>query len=100
MPPEPQDMESRTKVPARANTESITSCGLSHNYRTDEGATEFKPLASDQKIKLAFDHSFDPTAFLVAGVFAGSSMAEINIALSAKARKALANTTVVHLPIR
>lgn len=46
------------------------------NYRADEGATEFKPLTSDQKFKLAFDDSFDPTAFLVAGVFAGSSMAQ------------------------
>jgi hypothetical protein len=34
------------------------------NYRTDEGATEFEPLTPDQKFKLAFDDSFDPTAFL------------------------------------
>jgi hypothetical protein len=46
------------------------------NYRSDEGATEFHPLMPDQKFKLAFDDSFDPTAFLVAGVFAGSSMAQ------------------------
>ena len=46
------------------------------NYRTDEGTTEFHPLMPDQKFKLAFDDSFDPTAFLVAGVFAGSSMAQ------------------------
>ena len=46
------------------------------NYRTDEGATEFQPLTPDQKFKLAFDDSFDPTAFLVAGVFARSSMAQ------------------------
>jgi len=46
------------------------------NYRSDEGATEFQPLTPDQKFKLAFDDSFDPTAFLVAGVFAGSSMAQ------------------------
>jgi hypothetical protein len=29
-----------------------------------------------QKFKLAFDDSFDPTAFLVAGVFAGSAMVQ------------------------
>jgi len=46
------------------------------NYRSDEGAAEFHPLMPDQKFKLAFDDSFDPTAFLVAGVFAGSSMAQ------------------------
>ncbi|MGB9283021.1 MAG: hypothetical protein WCB59_03335, partial [Candidatus Sulfotelmatobacter sp.] len=46
------------------------------NYRTDEGTTEFHPLMPDQKFKLAFNDSFDPTAFLVAGVFAGSSMAQ------------------------
>jgi hypothetical protein len=46
------------------------------NYRTNEGATEFQPLTPAQKFKLAFDDSFDPTAFLVAGVFAGSSMAQ------------------------
>jgi hypothetical protein len=46
------------------------------NYRTDEGETKFQPLTPDQKFKLAFDDSFDPTAFLVAGVFAGSSMAQ------------------------
>lgn len=46
------------------------------NYRSDEEATDFQPLTSDKKFKLAFDDSFDPTAFLVAGVFAGSSMAQ------------------------
>jgi hypothetical protein len=44
------------------------------NYRADERGLEFKPLTPGQKFKLAFDDSFDPTAFLVAGVFAGSSM--------------------------
>jgi hypothetical protein len=46
------------------------------NYRTDEDATDFQPLTTDEKFRLAFDDSFDPTAFLVAGVFAGSSMAQ------------------------
>ena len=60
------------------------------NYRTDEGATEFEPLTPDQKFKLAFDDSFDPTAFLV----------RINIVLSDKARRALASITAAHLPIK
>ncbi len=46
------------------------------NYRSDEGATEFQPLMPDQKFKLAFDDSVDRTAFIVAGVFAGSAMAQ------------------------
>ena len=46
------------------------------NYRTDESALESKPLPPKQKFKLAVDDSFDPTAFLVAGIFAGSAMAQ------------------------
>lgn len=34
----------------------------------------FTPLTSHQKLKVALDDSFDPSAFLVAGVFAGNSM--------------------------
>jgi hypothetical protein len=46
------------------------------NYRSDESTSGFRPLTPRQKFKLAFDDSFDPTAFLVAGIFAGSSMAQ------------------------
>jgi hypothetical protein len=46
------------------------------NYREDENGAEFKPLTPKQKLKLAFDDSFDPTAFLVAGLFAADSMAQ------------------------
>lgn len=46
------------------------------NYREDESQEEFKPLTGGEKFKVAFDDSFDPTAFLVAGVFAGSAMAQ------------------------
>jgi hypothetical protein len=46
------------------------------NYRSDESAAEFSPLTPRQKFKLAFDDSFDPSAFLVAGFFAGWSMAQ------------------------
>jgi len=46
------------------------------NYREDENAENIKPLTPRQKLKIAIDDSFDPSAFLVAGVFAGSSMAQ------------------------
>src|SRR6516165_3834575 len=46
------------------------------NYRTDENPSTIEPLTPGQKFKLAFDDSFDPSAFLVAGFFGGISMAE------------------------
>jgi hypothetical protein len=46
------------------------------NYRADENPADIKPLTPKAKFKIAFDDSFDPSAFLVAGVFAGTSMAE------------------------
>jgi len=46
------------------------------NYRSDENATEIKPLTPAEKMKVALDDSFDPSAFLVAGIFAGLSMAQ------------------------
>jgi len=77
--PQPQSESSRP-VPGPADNEG--RYGKHHilwvipNYRSDESASEFKPLTPRQKFKLAFDDSFDPTAFLVAGIFAGSSMAQ------------------------
>src|ERR1700689_4980279 len=41
------------------------------NYRSDEDPTKIKPMTPGAKMKVAFDDSFDPSAFLVAGVFAG-----------------------------
>jgi hypothetical protein len=46
------------------------------NYRSDENAAEIEPLTPSAKMKVAFDDSFDPSAFLVAGVFAGIAMAQ------------------------
>jgi hypothetical protein len=46
------------------------------NYRSDENVAEIKPLTSAEKMKVALDDSFDPSAFLVAGIFAGLSMAQ------------------------
>jgi hypothetical protein len=46
------------------------------NYRSDENPATIKPLTAGAKMKVAFDDSFDPSAFLVAGVFAGLGMAQ------------------------
>jgi len=46
------------------------------NYRSDENSAETKPLTPGAKMKVAMDDSFDPSAFLVAGVFAGVAMAQ------------------------
>jgi hypothetical protein len=46
------------------------------NYRSDENAAEIKLLTPAEKMKVALDDSFDPSAFLVAGIFAGLSMAQ------------------------
>jgi hypothetical protein len=46
------------------------------NYRSDEKPGEIKPLTPAEKMKVSLDDSFDPSAFLVAGIFAGISMAE------------------------
>jgi len=46
------------------------------NYRSDEASTTITPLRPRAKLKVAFDDSFDPSAFLVAGVFAGVAMAQ------------------------
>jgi len=46
------------------------------NYRADENSAEIEPLTPDAKMRVALDDSFDPSAFLVAGIFAGLSMAQ------------------------
>lgn len=46
------------------------------NYRSHENIADIKPLTPQEKFKLALQDSFDPTAFLVAGVFAGTAMAQ------------------------
>src|SRR6202453_2279327 len=49
---------------------------ITPNYRSDENAAEIKALTPAEKMKVSLDDSFDPSAFLVAGIFAGMSMAE------------------------
>lgn len=46
------------------------------NYRSDENLGEIKALTPAEKMKVSLEDSFDPSAFLVAGIFAGMSMAE------------------------
>jgi hypothetical protein len=46
------------------------------NYRSDESPGEIKALTPAEKMKVSLDDSFDPSAFLVAGIFAGISMAQ------------------------
>ena len=46
------------------------------NYRSDENPGEIKALTPAEKMKVSLDDSFDPSAFLVAGIFAGISMAQ------------------------
>lgn len=46
------------------------------NYRADEETDDIKPMTARAKLKVAFDDSFDPSSFLVAGAFAGISMAQ------------------------
>lgn len=43
------------------------------NYRSDENPADIKPLRPGEKMRVAIDDSFDPSAFLVAGIFAGLS---------------------------
>jgi hypothetical protein len=46
------------------------------NYRSDENPAEIKPLTPGAKMRVALDDSFDPAAFLVAGIFAGVAMVQ------------------------
>lgn len=75
--PQPKAIESTAQSGKEAH-----SFGKDHilwvipNYRSDENTGEIKPLTPAEKMKVAFDDSFDPSAFLVAGVFAGVSMAQ------------------------
>lgn len=77
--PEPQTQNPQARS---AQKEGQGQYGKHHilwiipNYRSDESTSQFKPLTPREKFKLALDDSFDPTAFLVAGVFAGTAMVQ------------------------
>ena len=46
------------------------------NYRSDENSAQIKALTPAEKMKVSLDDSFDPSAFLIADIFAGMSMAQ------------------------
>ena len=46
------------------------------NYRSDESSGQIEALTPAEKMRVSLDDSFDPSAFLVAGIFAGISMAQ------------------------
>ena len=78
----PDAPEPHSSVPVNAAQENSHNYSKNHllwvipNYRSDESLEEITSLDSRAKMKVAFDDSFDPAAFLVAGVFAGVAMAQ------------------------
>jgi hypothetical protein len=54
-------------------------------------------LTPAEKMKVALDDSFDPSAFLVAGIFAGLSMAQKQYSSFGTGAQGLANITEEHL---
>jgi hypothetical protein len=72
---QPKDTEVKQKAPSDYSQHHIF--WIIPNYRADENNfAQFKPLTSREKLKVAFDDSFDPSAFLVAGIFAGIGEAQ------------------------
>jgi hypothetical protein len=77
--PQPQDQSKQsnpvqTDQPAKPSKNHIF--WVIPNYRADENTAEIKPLTPAAKFKIAFDDSFDPSAFLVAGALAGLADAQ------------------------
>jgi len=82
LPDAPQPTQSQPPKPNPKQTDLQHEPSKHHifwvipNYRSGEKPGEFKPLTPGAKMKVAFDDSFVPSAFLVAGVFAGVGMAQ------------------------
>ena len=78
--PQPTQTQSRQSSPEQNGPQHEPSKNhifwVIPNYRSDENTTTVTPLTPRAKMKVAFDDSFDPSAFLVAGVFAGVGMAQ------------------------
>jgi hypothetical protein len=80
--PQPQNQARQTAQSVPEQSSERNKVSKNHifwvipNYRADESQAEFKPLTPGAKFKVAVDDSFDPSAFLVAGFFAGISMAQ------------------------
>ena len=70
------------------------------NYRADESQAEFKPLTPGLNLRSPWTILFDPSAFLVAGVFAGISMAQKQYPHFGQGQKGLASTMEERLPTR
>jgi hypothetical protein len=76
-PSQPESRQSNPKVNGQQNKPSKNHImWIIPNYRADENGGEIIPLTPGAKMKVAVDDSFDPSAFLVAGIFAGISMAQ------------------------
>ncbi|MGC1687131.1 MAG: hypothetical protein WA734_16015, partial [Candidatus Acidiferrales bacterium] len=82
LPDAPQPTHSQTPQPTPKQPGPQHELSKNHifwvipNYRSDENATQFKPLTPRAKMQVAFDDSFDPSDFLVAGIFAGVGMVQ------------------------
>jgi hypothetical protein len=75
--PQPQSRQSNPQPSGQQNKPSKNHIfWVIPNYRADENSVEIKPLTPGAKFKVAFDDSFDPSAFLVAGVFTGIAEAQ------------------------
>ena len=78
----PSQQATRTRRPDPEQNSERNEVSKNHifwvipNYRADESPAEFKTLTRGAKFKVAVGDSFDPSAFLVAGVFAGISMVQ------------------------
>lgn len=98
--------QSNTVEPAVQSQNEDHRYGKNHifwvipNYRADESPAEIQPLTPTEKMKVAVDDSFDPSAFLVAGVFAGVSMAQRQYGQFGHGAQAFGSTTVAHSRIK
>jgi hypothetical protein len=77
----PDTPQPQTTAPASSNDDN-KGWNQNHilwiipNYRAEESTAPFQALTPKQKFKIAVFDSLDPSAFLVAGVFAGINMAQ------------------------
>jgi len=72
--PQPQVQADQTKSGPRKHGHNQIFW-IFPNYRSADQSGNITPLTPREKLKLAFDDSFSPSAFLVAGISAGLGMA-------------------------
>ena len=68
--------------------------------RSDEDTTRILPPTRSAKMKVAFDDSFDPSAFLAAGVLAGLGTAQRHYASFGQGAQRFENIMEGHSPIK